>query len=100
MPEYLFSKNEHEIEKIENDRMRMGHNKKSGITSGNFRGPHPSGFVVPQMRAFKQSSASVGVDSPSMLIASLLQLQKSLRWFKETYINIHLYHVCTYVCTI
>ena len=79
MPKYLFSKNVNEIEKNEIDKMRMGHNKKSGITSGNFRGPHPSGFVVPQMRAFKHSSASVGVDSPSMLIASLLQAQKSFR---------------------
>lgn len=87
MPKYLFSKNENEIEKNENDTMRIGHNKKSGITSGNVRGPHPSGFVVSQMRAFKHNSASVGVDSPSMIIASLLQVQKSLRWFK----NIHIY---------
>ena len=65
--------------------MRIGHNKKSGITSGNCRDPHPSGFVLPQMRAFKHSSASVGVDSPCMLITSLLQVQKSLRWSKETY---------------
>ena len=85
MPKYLFSKNENEIEKNENDKMRMGHNKKSGITSGNCRDPHPSGFVLPQMRAFKHSSASVGVDSPCMLITSLLQVQKSLRWSKETY---------------